>query len=105
MLNKEIMLSIENELYKQVISPIESYIKPKMTGIDKVRAKANSYDAVKKAIENFCKENGVAKEDVVSILISSMENHKNKNNELQFELVNDMVENTLPQKDNDEKSY
>lgn len=105
MLSNEEMAIAEKYLFMQVIAPIEVYLKPEMTDLEKTRAKINSYESVKKAIKEFCQEKNIEEEEIIFKVKNWMANRINKNNQMQYSLVNDMLDNMLPQKDEAEKTY
>ena len=93
-MDSRIQLLLEDEFLDRVITPIERYMTEKMTTI----AKTNTYPIIKKAIDEFCTENNLEREDVIKYIKDYIEKRlKDENNKFKckYRLVREMID-TIP---------
>ena len=75
-MDSRIQLLLEDEFLDRVITPIERYMTEKMTEEKITIAKTNTYPIIKKAIDEFCTENNLEREDVIKYIKDYIEKQK-----------------------------
>ena len=97
-MDSRIQLLLEDEFLDRVITPIERYMTEKMTEEKITIAKTNTYPIIKKAIDEFCTENNLEREDVIKYIKDYIEKRlKDENNKFKckYRLVREMID-TIP---------
>lgn len=97
-MDSRIQLLLEDEFLDRVITPIERYMTEKMTEEKITIAKTNTYPIIKKAIDEFCTENDLEREDVIKYIKDYIEKRlKDENNKFKckYRLVREMID-TIP---------
>ncbi len=97
-MNKEISQKIDMELYREIISPIEVFIKEKMTVGEEFLAMEFCYPYIEKSLITFSNDNNISIGVLISEIkyrIENIEGETKKNCKKQFELVTKILDNLL----------
>ena len=94
-MDSRIQLLLEDEFLDRVITPIERYMTEKMTEEKITIAKTNTYPIIKKAIDEFCTENNLEREDVIKYIKEKRLKDENNKFKCKYRLVREMID-TIP---------
>lgn len=105
-MNKEIRNLIEEEIYPMIITPIEKYIKPRMTIAEKVVAKQNVFLQIKEIVNGAKIVTNLSVEEFIEIIRSIMQKRENLHEgaTLQHELVTEILDEIHKQSEKEDKT-
>lgn len=105
-MNKEIRNLIEEEIYPMIITPIEKYIKPKMTIAEKVVAKQNVFLQIREMLRGTQIVTNLSINEICDTIKGIMKKMEKVHEgcTLQYELVTEILDEIEKQYEEEEKT-